>query len=104
MDDGKPYTTLGYQNGPGGTWVGGSRPDLTDVDTINDPDFLQQAAMPRVIDEETHGGEDVAVYARGPGAFRVHGVIEQNEIFDVINAAANLTLRAGDQVKPPPPE
>jgi alkaline phosphatase len=104
MDDGKPYTTLGYQNGPGGTWVGGSRPDLTDVDTINDPDFLQQAAMPRVIDEETHGGEDVAVYARGPGAFRVHGVIEQNEIFDVINAAANLTLRAGDQVKLPPPE
>jgi alkaline phosphatase len=97
MDDGKPYTTLGYQNGPGGTWVGGPRPDLSDIDTQNDKNFLQQAAMPRVSREETHGGEDVAVYARGPGAERIHGVIEQNVIFDAIDAAAQLTERAGHQ-------
>ena len=96
MDDGNPYTTLGYQNGPGGAWVGGPRPDLSDIDTVNDEDYLQQAAMPLVILEETHGGEDVAVYARGPGAERIHGVIEQNEIFNAIDAAAQLTVRAAD--------
>ncbi len=96
MDDGKPYTTLGYQNGPGGAWVGGPRPDLSEIDTRHDKNFLQQAAMPRVSREETHGGEDVAVYARGPGADRIHGVMEQNEIFDAMDAAAQLTARAVD--------
>jgi alkaline phosphatase len=95
MDDGKPYTTLGYHNGPGGVWVGGPRPDLSDIDT-EDEDFIQQAAMPRVEDEETHGGEDVAVYARGPGAEGVHGVMEQNEIFNVMDAAAGLTAKANE--------
>jgi alkaline phosphatase len=96
MDDGKPYTTLGYQNGPGGAWVGGPRPDLSDVDTLHDKDFLQQAGMPRVSREESHGGEDVAVYARGPGAEGIHGVMEQNEIFNVIDVAAQLNKRARD--------
>jgi len=100
MDDGKPYTTLGYQNGPGGAWVGGPRPDLSEIDTRHDKNFLQQAAMPRVSREETHGGEDVAVYARGPGAERIHGVIEQNEIFDAMDAAAQLTVRAVDHEAP----
>ena len=36
---------------------------------------------------ETHGGEDVALYARGPGAERVRGVMEQNLIYNVIRAA-----------------
>ncbi len=106
MDDDKPYTTLGYLNGPGGTWVAGPRPDLSEIDTQNDKDFLQQAAMPRVSREETHGGEDVAVYARGPGAERIHGVIEQNVIFHAIDAAALLTVtqtcgrtwREGEQI------
>ena len=98
MDDNKPYTTLGYQNGPGGAWVGGPRPDLSAVDTQNDRDFLQQAAMPRIDDEATHGGEDVAVYARGPGAQGIHGVMEQNEIFHVIDAAALLNVRAASNL------
>jgi alkaline phosphatase len=85
MGDNKPYTTLGYQSGPGGAWVGGSRPDLSNIDTQNDKNYLQQAALPA--EDETHGGEDVAVYARGPGAERIHGVIEQNEIYDAIDAA-----------------
>jgi len=94
MDDNKPFTTLGYQSGPGGAWVGGLRPDLSEVDTQNDKNFLQQAGLPT--EDETHGGEDVAVYARGPGAEGIHGVMEQNEIFHVINAAARLTEQAAE--------
>ena len=93
MDDDKPYTTLGYQNGPGGAWVGGPRPDLSGIDMRHDKDFIQQAGFP-LVDDETHGGEDVAVYARGPGAEGFHGVMEQNEIFNVIDAATALKSRA----------
>jgi len=93
MGDDKPFTTIGYQSGPGGAWVGGPRPDLTETDTANDKDFLQQAGVPSK--DETHGGEDVAVYAQGPGAERIHGVIEQHEIFHAIDAATGLTVKAG---------
>jgi alkaline phosphatase len=89
MGDNKPFTSLGYQSGPGAFWVGGPRPDLSETDTHSDKNYLQQAGLPA--EDETHGGEDVAVYARGPGAERIHGVIEQNEIFHVINAATGLT-------------
>jgi alkaline phosphatase len=92
LGDHRPYTTLGYQIGPGGKWVGGPRPDLSAIDTRNDKNFRQQAGLPA--DDDTHGGEDVAVYARGPGADGIHGVIEQNEIFYAIDAATQLTARA----------
>ncbi len=95
MDDNKPFTSLSYQSGPGGSWVGGPRPDLSETDTNNDKNFLQHAGLPA--EDETHGGEDVAVYARGPGAERIHGVIEQNEIFHVIDAATGLTERSEQQ-------
>ncbi|XOV86769.1 MAG: alkaline phosphatase [Pseudomonadota bacterium] len=80
-----PYTTLGYGNGPG--YRGGSRPDLTRVDTTA-PDFRQEATVPTA--SETHGGEDVAVYAQGPGSQWINGVMEQNVIFHVMKAALRL--------------
>jgi alkaline phosphatase len=89
MDDDKPFTTLGYMIGPGGAWVGGPRPDLSDIDTEGDKDFIQQSGLPA--EDDTHAGEDVAVYARGPGAERIRGVIEQNEIFHAMGAASGLT-------------
>jgi alkaline phosphatase len=79
--DGLPYTTLGYANGPGAR---GTRIDLTDVDTT-DPDFVQEATVP--LGNETHGGEDVAIYAAGPSAHLVRGVLEQNVIFHIMLAA-----------------
>ncbi|MCB9962063.1 MAG: alkaline phosphatase [Hyphomonas sp.] len=90
--DGKPYTTLSYANGPGACRaVGGdlvcTRLDLTDVDTT-DKDFLQQSEVPML--SEAHGGEDVAVFASGPGANLVSGVIEENEIFQVMGRASGL--------------
>ena len=95
MDDEKPFTTLGYYVGPGAAWVGGPRPDLSETDTVNDKDYIQQAGIPA--EDDTHDGEDVAVYASGPGADQVHGVMEQNEIFDVMEAALGLSGTATHQ-------
>ncbi|RNF86183.1 alkaline phosphatase [Lysobacter psychrotolerans] len=78
--NGRPYTTLGYANGPGYR-APGPRPDLSLVDTTN-PNFLQEATVP--LDSETHAAEDVAIYARGPGAHAFQGVVEQNVIFHVM--------------------
>lgn len=80
--DGKPYTTLGYMNGPGA--VSGPRPDLSAVDTQAD-DFRQQSLVPS--DSETHGGEDVVIYARGPHAYLVEGTMEENAIYFVMARA-----------------
>jgi len=106
---GLPYTTLGYANGPGytgasdqqkeglkrfphqmsGVQTANGRPDLRDVDT-EDHDFMQETAIP--LSSETHGGEDVGIWARGPGAEAVRGTVEQNVIFHYLTQA-NPRLR-----------
>ena len=87
LSDGLPYTTLGYHNGPGAI-SGIPRPDLSNIDTTK-KEFRQQALIPR--SDETHGGEDVAIYAKGPGAQRIHGVMEQNEIYSAMAKALSLS-------------
>jgi len=39
---------------------------------------------------ETHAGEDVPLYAKGPGSHRVKGVMEQDKIHDVMMKAMGL--------------
>lgn len=78
--DGKPYTTLGYANGPGAIAGMEERPHPE-----TGLEARQQATVP--LGSETHAGEDVALYANGPGATRVRGVIEQNVIYDVMRRA-----------------
>jgi len=73
-----PYTTLSYANGPGHL---DTRPDLSNVDTEH-PDYLQEALIP--LQSETHGGDDVGVWARGPGSEAMRGSIEQHVIYHVI--------------------
>jgi alkaline phosphatase len=46
-------------------------------------DIFNGSASP----SETHGGDDVPLYATGPGSNQVHGVIEQNRIYNFIMAA-----------------
>lgn len=88
--DGKPYTIVGYLNGAGTVlredmnWVG-LRPELTQEEAV-DLDYTQQALVPR--SSESHSGEDVAVYAKGPWAHLFDGTIEQNVIFHVMHHAA----------------
>ncbi|MCG8465158.1 MAG: alkaline phosphatase [Xanthomonadales bacterium] len=73
--DGHPYTTVGYMNGPG---YREQRGPITQEEAL-DPDFRQPSHIP--LESETHGGEDVAIFAQGPGSHEIHGVMEQNEIF-----------------------
>ncbi|MDO5638365.1 MAG: alkaline phosphatase [Neisseria sp.] len=103
--DNLPYTTLGYTNGNGFRNYGsntdaektytekpnGGRHDLTAVDTTM-PGFHQEALVP--LDSETHGAEDVGIYASGPGAALLTGVVEQNTIFHVMDHAAGLSKKA----------
>ena len=103
--DNMPYTTLGYTNGVGfknngnetdadegykGEIVTG-RVDLSDIDTTT-PGFHQEALVPR--SSETHAGEDVGIYASGPGAHLVAGTNEQSYIFHVMEYAADLVGKA----------
>uniref|UniRef100_A0A673LVP6 alkaline phosphatase n=1 Tax=Sinocyclocheilus rhinocerous TaxID=307959 RepID=A0A673LVP6_9TELE len=67
-EDGKSFTNALYGNGPGYQIANGTRSD----------EYLQQAAVP--LDSETHGSEDVAIFAKGPMAHLFHGVQEQSYI------------------------
>ncbi|HVJ39273.1 MAG TPA: alkaline phosphatase, partial [Stenotrophomonas sp.] len=98
---GLPYTTLSYANGPG--YAGASnaqpagpkkfnhepssfepsagRPDLSHVDT-EDASYMQESLVP--LKSETHGGEDVGIWATGPGSAALRGTLEENVIYHVI--------------------
>lgn len=113
----RPYTTLQYANGPGYTGrstvkkkfdgkehevevpegpkffphspekmsgVTRGRTRLTQ-EMVMDKNYLPEAAVP--LAGETHGGEDVPIFARGPQAHLFRGVREQNYIFQVMKYA-----------------
>lgn len=96
--NGVPYTILGYLNGPG---YRGARPRVdprTDVfpgmggmvpTGPAHPAYFQEAAVPTV-GAETHSGEDVAIYAVGPGAQFVRGTVKNTHIFHVMKWALGL--------------
>jgi alkaline phosphatase len=94
--DGVPYTVLGYQNGPGHR--GGVRVDPT-LDPFpglsglpgagpNESEYLQEAAVP--LAAETHAGEDVALFAAGPGSRLVRGTVKNSHVYHVIATALGL--------------
>jgi alkaline phosphatase len=66
------------------------RPDLTNVDT-EAPDYLQESMLP--LKSETHGGDDVGIWATGPGSAAFHSTVEQNTIYHLI-VQATPKLRA----------
>jgi alkaline phosphatase len=102
--NGLPFTTLSYANGPGVYKDGkrkefnptierivdvedshrGHRPNLSGVDTTK-PSYMQEAIVP--LSSETHGGEDVPIYASGPQAYLFRGALEQHVIYHVMAEA-----------------
>jgi alkaline phosphatase len=107
--NGLPYTTLGYMNGRGqrdygdelnadttyGEPPNAGRQDISNIDTTA-PGYHQEALVPS--NSETHGGEDVAVYARGPGAAAAAGVNEQNLLFHVMLNATTWEADAAARI------
>lgn len=81
----QPFTTLGYQNGSG--YIGGTRPNLTQEQVTN-PNYKQESTVP--LSAETHGGEDVAIFATGAGSYLIQGVMEENWIFYAMKEALRL--------------
>jgi alkaline phosphatase len=108
--DGMPYTTLGYANGLGFRDLASEtdadhsyhsdpaagRYDLSKINT-EAAGFHQEVLT--AMEDETHGGEDVVIYATGPGAHLVTGTNEQSIVFHVINYAGNLFDRASAALK-----
>jgi alkaline phosphatase len=114
---GLPYTTLGYQNGAGyaglaTTSTGATdqaagpksqgfgapfypanfaaysgRADLTNVDTTA-KSYMQDVAVP--LNNETHAGEDVGIFAKGPNAHLIHGSLDQSMIYWIMADALRL--------------
>ncbi|XP_067850734.1 alkaline phosphatase, tissue-nonspecific isozyme-like [Heptranchias perlo] len=83
--DDKPFTSLAYGNGPGWAIVNGTRDNLTNIDTSY-AKYKQQAAVP--LKQETHSGEDVVVYAKGPWSHLFRGTNDQTFICHVLAYAA----------------
>ena len=87
-----PYPILQYSNGPGGTRTkeeqDAKRAALTNTGPDaewRDPHYKQFAGI--YLPKETHGGDDVGIFARGPGAHLLRGSLEENYIHHVINWA-----------------
>jgi len=105
--EGMPYTTLGYTNGLGFADLGdetnanvryekkaaAGRQNIRDVDTERSG-YHQEALVH--LGAETHGAEDVAIYATGPGAELVHGVMEQNVIYHIMRKASRVFSPVSD--------
>lgn len=103
--DDMPYTTVGYANGLGyadyGQGAGGDqrygdteatgRHDIGTVETETSG-YHQEALVP--LGSETHSGEDVGIYAIGPGAQLLRGTHEQSDIFHAMNHIADLVGKA----------
>merc|ERR1712212_510562 len=87
-----PYPIMQYSNGPGGSedWNEYERKrarlaDTSETAEWRDPHYKQVAGI--YLPKETHGGEDVGIFSRGPGAHLLRGSLEENVIHHVINYA-----------------
>jgi alkaline phosphatase len=80
---GNSYTSLGYRDGPGAQHYEHDS-EKKPVDKT-DPNYRQIALVP--MDYETHGGEDVALYAIGPQSQLFSGTLEQHWVFHALKYA-----------------
>jgi len=87
--DGKPFTIFGYANGPGynkmvvddeGHIVRPAIPSSLDYE------FVHYSGVP--LEKETHGGDDVGIWAKGPLAHFFHTTHQNTYIAHVMSYAA----------------
>lgn len=89
-DDGLPFTTLSYANGMGYYYTyneNGSRIDPS-IYNYSNPFHRYAATIPLL--SETHGGEDVGIYASGPESHLFIGNYEQSYIPILMAHAARI--------------
>lgn len=80
---GNAYTSLSYRDGPGAD--SHQNKQAVHPQHLHDPDYQQIALVP--MDYETHGGEDVALYAIGPQSLLFSGTLEQHWVFHALKYA-----------------
>ncbi|XP_037302148.1 alkaline phosphatase, tissue-nonspecific isozyme-like isoform X1 [Manduca sexta] len=100
--DGKNYTTLSYGTGgpdalhyhvvsdENGTKIARDEPSILVATRF---DYKQPAGI--ILDENSHGGGDVAIYATGPHAHLFTGVHEQHYVYHAVCCAAHVGDTAG---------
>ncbi|VVD00215.1 unnamed protein product, partial [Leptidea sinapis] len=77
--NGVPYMTLSYINGPGHrNEVNGLRVDVTQEPNFGELQWRSHVEVP--LSSETHGGDDVAVFAWGAQHNMFSGLYEQSEL------------------------
>lgn len=96
-DDGLPYSVLSYGNGMGfyNTYSKQGRHNLAKSD-FKQAEYRFMSTVP--LHSETHGAEDVAVFAAGPGAHYFTGNYEQSNIPALIANIANIGPFADDKL------
>ncbi|CAH2048805.1 unnamed protein product, partial [Iphiclides podalirius] len=89
--DARPYTAISYANGRAASYGPGGRVDVTLLDDFKNGalDFSYPSLVP--LDSETHGGEDVAVFALGPWQHLFTSSYEQSAIPHLMAYAMCLT-------------
>ena len=91
-EDGNPFTTLQYATGAKGS----TKDDRILTETIiEDKEYEYRGHV--TLDEEKHGGEDVALFGIGPRSHVVAGTIEQNEIYHIMAYALGWYDDASDK-------
>ncbi|XP_050548296.1 alkaline phosphatase, tissue-nonspecific isozyme-like, partial [Daktulosphaira vitifoliae] len=88
--DDLPYTTLSYANGPSNS------PSRNFFQKFNISQMVNEVHYPSFIplDLETHGGDDVMVFAKGPWAHLFTGNYEQNIIPLAMAKAAGISTES----------
>ncbi|XP_026462591.1 alkaline phosphatase-like [Ctenocephalides felis] len=97
-DDDLPLATLNYANGPGYKihFKNGTRQNFSKVVDNKNKDYQAPGIAPLYI--ETHGGDDVAVFANGPWAHLFTGTFEQNLIPHMMAYAGNIDRNGGEKI------
>ncbi|XP_038220743.1 membrane-bound alkaline phosphatase-like [Zerene cesonia] len=98
--DGKPYTTISYANGKATSINENGRVDVTLHSEFSNRalDYSYPSLVP--LESETHGGEDVAVFALGPWQHLFTSSYEQSLVPHLMAYAMCLTDDKHENCKP----